>query len=288
MIYHFGDYDLEGIFEKDGFPKIHHVLCLELKRGREYYAMHSHPDRLEIIYVEDGEGVHTIGKHSYHTRPGDIIIFNQDVPHEEKAYEDKVLRFYGCAVTGLKLKGMEKNHLLDEEEKPVLHLGKEDESVRHIFRALFQESAEDDQMTRRTCSFLAAALIMKILDCRSSGGVKKKKKSQDGEIVRQVRKYLDEHYLERISLKQAANEAAVSPFYLDRVFKNKTGMSFKQYVISRKLGQAQSLLTDTEYSVAQIAEMVGYDNPSYFSQLFKKKFGITPGKYREKLRIIKR
>ena len=79
MIYHFGDYNLEGIFEEGGFPKIHHVSCLKLKEGHEYQAMHSHSDRLEIVYVHDGEGIHTIGKRVYHTKPGDIVIFNQEI-----------------------------------------------------------------------------------------------------------------------------------------------------------------------------------------------------------------
>lgn len=292
MIYHFGNYDLEDLFENGGFPKIHHVSHLKVKKEQGYQAMHSHMDRLEMIYVVEGDGLHTIGKKSYHTCPGDLIIFNQGVPHEERAYQEGTMKFYGCAVTGMKIKGMKENQLTQEKEEPILHMREEDEFIRNIFSTLFRECASENIMQRYICSQLAAVLIMKILEWKK---IKMKdlnetseNEKKDGEIVREVLEYLDKNYREKIGLTQIAKTVGVSPYYLDRIFKSHTGTPIKQYIINRRLGRAQSLLTDTDYSIAQIAEMVGYDDPSYFGQLFKKKFSMAPGEYWEKLKVIRK
>lgn len=140
-------------------------------------------------------------------------------------------------------------------------------------------------MSAALCRNLAAALVIKVLELSSScEGAPGEKESL---LVNKAKEYLDQNYLSRISLKDVSDVMFVSPFYLDRIFKKNVGFSLAQYVINRKLGHAQNLLTDTDESVTKIAEIVGYDNPGYFNQLFKKKFGITPGTYRELLGKIK-
>lgn len=54
-----------------------------------------------------------------------------------------------------------------------------------------------------------------------------------------------------------------------------------QYAIRLRIGQAQALLAGTNYSITQIAGMVGYDNSSHFNTMFAKYIGMTPGKYRK-------
>lgn len=292
MIYHFANCELQNYFEEDGLPQIHHISDLELQGKKSYQAMHYHMDRLEIIYVVEGEGVHTVGENAYQTKAGDLILLNQKVPHEEKNRGKEGMRFYVCAVTGLHLKGMKENHMIKEGECPVIHTKREDEGVEQIFLALLKEGKRTGSFTKEICSLLAAALIVKIIEIKNMSEAvedrtERGKEIQDGDIVKQVREYLDKNYLKKVNLNQIAEAVSVSSFYLDRMFKKETGISVTQYLIHRKLGHAQSLLTDTDDSVVKIAEMVGYDNPSYFSQLFKKKFGMTPKEYRENLGIIK-
>lgn len=291
MIYHFGNYKLQNLFEEDGFPQIHHISDLELKEEKGYQAMHYHMDRLEIIYIKEGEGIHTVGERQYHTKPGEVVIFNQKIPHEERAYGTMNLKFYCCAVTDMQLRGMGRNQIVSEGETPILDVRK-DETIEKIFSALLSAGALGGENTREICSYLSAALISRLIEIKNiseniRGGAERSREQQDGDIVKQVRKYLDENYLKKVNLNQVAEAVSVSSFYLDRIFKKETGISVGQYLIHRKLGHAQSLLTDTDEPIVKIAEMVGYDNPSYFSQLFKKKFGVTPRAYRDNLGIVK-
>ena len=55
-----------------------------------------------------------------------------------------------------------------------------------------------------------------------------------------------------------------------------------QYILSLRMVNAQSLLENTEYNIGEIAEIVGYDNPLYFSRVFKKEYGISPVQYRKR------
>ena len=66
-----------------------------------------------------------------------------------------------------------------------------------------------------------------------------------------------------------------------RNFKEYTGSTPTQYLLSLRISNAQSLLESTSYQVAEIADIVGYSNPLYFSRLFKKQCGVTPTEFRK-------
>ena len=73
----------------------------------------------------------------------------------------------------------------------------------------------------------------------------------------------------------------MSTSYLAHPFKDATGYSPGQYMIWRRIGEAQTLLCITKYPVTQVATMVGYDNTNYFSSLFKKMVEMKPKEYRD-------
>ena len=65
------------------------------------------------------------------------------------------------------------------------------------------------------------------------------------------------------------------------MFKQKTGYSFKQYILRRRIGEAQIRLVNTQDSVQAISEAVGFEDASYFSRIFSKYIGLTPSEYRK-------
>ena len=68
-----------------------------------------------------------------------------------------------------------------------------------------------------------------------------------------------------------------------RNFKEYTGTTPTQYLLSLRISNAQSLLESTSFNVTEIAEIVGYNNPLYFSRLFKKQCGVSPTEFRKQL-----
>ena len=92
--------------------------------------------------------------------------------------------------------------------------------------------------------------------------------------------YVNEHFKEEISREQLSEMFFFDPDYITKIFKKETGFSYKNYVIEKRLSLAKKLLTETDYSIHDIALHVGYDNYSYFTRLFKKSFGMTPVEFR--------
>ena len=81
--------------------------------------------------------------------------------------------------------------------------------------------------------------------------------------------YLHTHYCENITLQSVADHFYISHYYLSHLVKKHLGVPMMQYVMQLRISEAQTLLRDTDYTIRQIAQMVGYDNLNYFSQVFK-------------------
>jgi AraC family transcriptional regulator of adaptative response / methylphosphotriester-DNA alkyltransferase methyltransferase len=104
--------------------------------------------------------------------------------------------------------------------------------------------------------------------------------STSEQLVEKVNKLISISYANDLTLHEIARRTFVSPFYLQRVFKQKTQMSPKQYLILKRVEAAKTLLEKTSLSITQIALRVGFKNSSHFSSVFTKEVGFPPSKYR--------
>lgn len=101
------------------------------------------------------------------------------------------------------------------------------------------------------------------------------------QIVRNVMAYLRENYSRQIDFGALAESQAVSAPYLSRLFHAYAGVSPSRYLTAYRMEQARKLLRDSNLSVGEIAERVGYPDPFHFSRSFKNAVGISPAQYRE-------
>ncbi|WP_026670587.1 response regulator transcription factor [Butyrivibrio sp. AE3006] len=104
----------------------------------------------------------------------------------------------------------------------------------------------------------------------------------DETSVTTLLQYVDAHFTEDMSREHLSELFYFAPDYITKIFRKETGMSFKNYIIEKRLDLARKLLQTTDYSVRDISLKVGYDNYSYFTRLFKKSFGVTPVEFRGK------
>lgn len=89
------------------------------------------------------------------------------------------------------------------------------------------------------------------------------------------------YYNRQINIEEYAKKHGMSVSWFIRNFKEYTGSTPTQYLLSLRISNAQSLLESTSYQVAEIADIVDYSNPLYFSRLFKKQCGVTPTEFRK-------
>lgn len=94
--------------------------------------------------------------------------------------------------------------------------------------------------------------------------------------------HFNENFSSQISIDDYANSRHISPCWFIRSFKKYTGSTPMQYILSVRISNARFFLENTDDSISEISAMVGYENPLYFSRLFKKQVGLSPQKYRKK------
>ena len=97
------------------------------------------------------------------------------------------------------------------------------------------------------------------------------------------KKYFNEHYNEDINIEEYTQKNYVSISWFIRAFKQCTGSTPMQYILSKRISNAETLLLDHSYNITEIAQIVGYDNPLYFSRIFKKIKGLSPSEYRKNI-----
>ncbi|ASA21704.1 response regulator [Paenibacillus donghaensis] len=93
--------------------------------------------------------------------------------------------------------------------------------------------------------------------------------------------YIKEHCYEDLSLEKIASVVFLNPAYFSQLFKQKTGQGYKEYVTTLRLAQAKLLLLHSRLKLADIAEQVGYQDMRHFTQMFRKRFKLTPTEYRQ-------
>lgn len=116
--------------------------------------------------------------------------------------------------------------------------------------------------------------LKKIAQLREQG-------SQDNIVIEEAKKYIADHLTSKIKRKDIADAVHVSQDYLSRLFTKTTGVPLSQYIIENKVGLAIQMIEKDNLSVGEIAQKLGYDNFSYFSNLFKKVLGLTPSEYKK-------
>lgn len=117
-------------------------------------------------------------------------------------------------------------------------------------------------------------------------GQKLVKEESDAEHqgVHKAKEYMKDHYTEQITLNDIASYTGYNPSYLSTIFKRHEGIPPLDYLTGVRIRQARILLACNDFSISDVAMMVGFQNISYFNRTFKKVTGQTPGEYKASVR----
>lgn len=112
-----------------------------------------------------------------------------------------------------------------------------------------------------------------------AGFINDSKQKEVNSSVAKAIEIIDADYSKDITLEELAGKLFITPQYLSRLFKEKTGKSFSEYIIFIRINKAKELLKKNEMSIKEISYAIGYGDPNYFSRMFKKEEGVTPSEY---------
>ena len=108
-------------------------------------------------------------------------------------------------------------------------------------------------------------------------------KNINKDVIQEIQNFICCHYAENISLNSLAEQFYLHPNYLSRLFKEKTRHNFVEYLTEIRMEKVKELLRSSNKKIIEICDMTGYDNPRYFSKVFKQYTGMTPREYRDNL-----
>lgn len=103
------------------------------------------------------------------------------------------------------------------------------------------------------------------------------------QLLARIHRFIEENLARDVSLQSIADHVKLHAVYLSSMYKQETGENLSDYIMRYRMEQAAVLLRSTEFRIYELAARLGFQNPPYFSKLFKNYYGITPQEYRERL-----
>lgn len=122
--------------------------------------------------------------------------------------------------------------------------------------------------------------IVKVLDTFLDT-VYESRNIKNSKLLGEAVQYIREHFNENLSLDNVAQQIYISPYYLSHLFKEELEITFLEYLTRIRIEEGKKLLLDRSWTILDISSQVGYDDPGYFSKVFKKNMGVSPSQYRK-------
>lgn len=243
--------------------------------------IHLHKDVIELLLIIEGTGTYIVNGKTYVVRPGSLVVCNAGVLHGEAPNDQHSMMSCCCVLKNLQLPGLPPNTLIGNHLHPVLFFDEDMDDIAYTMRtlhSLHKRSPEYDV----ACQMLANAILQMILikmnhreQYVSHGG------KRDEDLIRNITEYLDEHFTEHISLPEMGEVFHMSHFHLAHIYKTETGIPPMKYVLYRRIGEAQNLLMNTDLSIGEISDRLGFGDRAHFNTMFKKYVDRSPTQYRK-------
>jgi len=125
-------------------------------------------------------------------------------------------------------------------------------------------------------SFWLSKILARFTDC-----VFNLANVKHADIIYKALEYINKNYMKKITLEDVASYVHLSPTYFSKLFKDETQYNFNTYLNNVRIEMGKKLLLDESIPIVDISNLIGFEDQSYFSKVFKKITGATPGKYRK-------
>jgi len=244
--------------------------------GGDWHSVpHTH-NHTELFYIVGGKGQFLIEDQVFPVNINNLVIINPSVIHTEDSLNAQPLEYIVLGIEGVELATSENSNgrfcILDHFESVEIS-----SCLRNILREMEQKSPGYEDV----CQAFMEILIIRLMRSTSLAVPEEPQPVSANRQCATVRRYIDLHFKETLTLEQLADEAHMNKYYLSHTFKREYGVSPINYMISRRIEESKYLLAETDLSMSQIAQLLGFSSLSYFSQVFRRTQGIRPMEYRQ-------
>lgn len=235
---------------------------------------HSHT-HAEVFYCVQGGGYLSAGPDRVELKKDSLVLMNPGVIHTEHSVGGTPLEYIVLGVDNVEFASAE-NPMM---RYSVLNMPDRRRELLFFFDDIRNEMAARQEACEQVCQLLLRALLLKI-NRFSACDVTMRVRAPVSPECEEVRRYINEHYFEDIDLDALAAHTHINKFYLAHQFQKEQGISPIRFLSERRIREAKYLLENTDHSLAQISEMIGFSSLSYFSQSFRRSVGLSPSDYR--------
>lgn len=269
---------------------LYNIVYHTLQPGFDFRS--SHPF-WEIGYIDKGQLNVTVDDEAFLLTPGDFILYSPNVYRVEQNISNDVTNLLTITFEAKLAQDLNfhntKLHLGYDEMRCIRTIIREATNTYAKFttaKGINMDYAEfapfgGEHIIKNRLEELFVYLYRfnnKPVEETKESASNSQKYIHNRDLVKRVQEYIDRNIAEKLTLEAIAKEHNVSVTHLKRLFKAQTGITIMTYLTETRLEAAKQLIRDGKYNFTQIAEKVGYDL-FYFSEVFKKKTGMSPSEY---------
>ncbi|HSB02071.1 MAG TPA: AraC family transcriptional regulator [Anaerolineales bacterium] len=269
------------------WTKIWHNSQLDLEFLHAYYVQHAYPrhshDYYVLTLIERGRQSFTHKGAKYLTPPGGVILINPDATHTGEAADQYGFEMRALYPTTALMEMVAFELTGRHQALPFFKEVRVDDrwaanSILSLHKAISQETSTLESESRILWSL--AQFIKQYADT----GLIEQPLGQERKAIQRARQYIEDCFAEGMTLNKLAQEVALSPYYLLRVFHAEVGMPPYAYLESVRIRHAQQLIKAGR-ALAEVAIQAGFSSQSHMTRHFKKIIGVTPGQYARQVRL---
>lgn len=255
----------------------------------EYVNWHEH-DCLELVYVAEGKGIHYINDLEYSIKQGDCFIIDFGSRHRYGTYNNEPFRIVNIIFNPEIIdKSLKNCHSFYEMMTSYLIMLRPIEQARlkYVFSGLessigplIQKLCNEYFSNNHARIQMLRCLLIELIITLMRSCAKDMIPSDYHESTEYILKYVENNYMNPITLSEIVRQMGFSLPYVSKCFHNDTGQTFKEFLCNVRLKQSCRLLANTKYNISHIAELCGFLDVKWYNLKFKQAFGSTPSQYR--------
>lgn len=223
----------------------------------------------QLLYIYKGCGIFQINGKQTRLEAGNLVLYEPGDPQIYTYHADEAPEIYWIHFLGTHTK-----ELLGDFHSGIYYIG-----VSRTMKKIFDEIILELQLRRPQFQTLCVANLLKLLVHSKRLAADTHKAAVTNPQLDKFLAHLNRHYMESWSIQQMANYCNMSIDYFSHQFKLLVGVSPIRFLNDLRISHAKEILLTESLSISEVAKLVGYSNPLYFSRAFKKSTGTSPSTY---------
>lgn len=287
-------FNLTGISNKIRSLNLQLIYITENSKDDTWHStMHVHPFT-ELFYVIGGSGKMKFPNRDIPLKTDDLLIVNSNILHTEVSNPKDPLSYIVLGMKGLSIMPFhEEGSVPSKNHKNIydylLHshvfhrnFRKDRDTLLPLFLEISREQKEKHSFHEDITKNLLELLILFILRLAETKLILDAN-TENNKQLEYIKSYIELYYSKEINLDDLAKMIYINKYQLVREFKKIYGATPINYLLNTKIRVSEDLLKNTNHTIEDIARIVGFNSPSYFTQIFKRRTGMSPRDYRKHL-----